>query len=122
MMNHKDVLTSAVNTLRDRAGQYGNEDLMFDRISRIATVMLDRVITPYEIALIHVATKMSRMAANPMNPDNYVDGVNYLAFSAQFVQSTQGSTAEDEDIAAMGKRYGFDARKELQQPDAQPQE
>jgi hypothetical protein len=87
---------------------------MFDRISRIVTVMLDRVVTPYEIALIQVATKMARMTANPQKEDNYVDGVNYLAFAAQFA-GIQMSTAEEEDIASMGKRYGFDARKEQQQ-------
>lgn len=103
-MNHKDVLSSAVNTLRDRGGQYGPEDLVFDRISRIATVMLDRVITPYEIAIIHVATKMARMTSDPKKADNYVDGVNYMAFAAQFA-GIQTSTAEEEEIAALARKF-----------------
>ncbi len=104
MMNHKDVLSSAVNTLRDRAGQYGQEDMVFDRISRIATVMLDRVVTPYDVAMIHVATKMARVASNPRHADNYVDGVNYMAFAAQFA-GIQTSTAEDEEIAALARKF-----------------
>ena len=104
MMNHKDVLSSAVNTLRDRGGQYGPEDMVFDRISRIATVMLDRVITPYDVAMIHVATKMARVASNPRHADNYVDGVNYMAFAAQFA-GIQTSTAEEEEIAALARKF-----------------
>jgi hypothetical protein len=104
MMNHKDVLSSAVNTLRDRAGQYGPEDLLFDRISRIATVMLDRVVTPYDVAMIHVATKMARIASSPRHADNYVDGVNYMAFAAQFA-GIETSTAEEEEIAALARKF-----------------
>lgn len=103
-MNHKDVLSEAVGTLRDRGGQYGPEDLVFDRISRIATVMLDRVVTPYEVALIHVATKMGRMTSNPQKADNYVDAVNYMAFAAQFA-GIKTSTAEDEEIAALARKF-----------------
>jgi len=109
MMNHKDVLSTAVVTLRDRAAQYGPEDQLFDRISRIATVMLDRIITPYDVAMIHVATKMARVASNPRHLDNYVDGVNYMAFAAQFAE-IQTSTAEEEDIAAMARKFGANAR------------
>ena len=103
-MNHRDVLSSAVETLKDRGGQYGPEDLLFDRASRIATVMLDRVVTPYEISLIHVATKMARMTANPAHTDNYVDSSNYLAFAAQFAE-VKMTTAEQEEIAAMARRF-----------------
>ena len=116
MMNHKDVLTSAVNTLRDRGARYGNEDMMFDKISRIATVMLDRVMTPYEVAIIHLATKMARMSVTPKHEDNYVDGVNYMAFAAQFAD-IERSTAEDEEIAALARRFA-----PAQAPDVPPQD
>ena len=114
MMNHKDVLSSAVNTLRDRGARYGNEDMMFDKISRIATVMLDRVITPYEVSLIHVATKMARMSVNPRKEDNYVDGVNYLAFAAQFA-GIQTTTAEEEEIAALARKFAPAPAPDVQQ-------
>ena len=93
-----------METLKDRGGQYGPEDLLFDRASRIATVMLDRVVTPYEISLIHVATKMARMTANQAQTDNYVDSINYLAFAAQFAE-VKMTTAEQEEIAAMARRF-----------------
>jgi hypothetical protein len=66
--------------------------------------MLDRVITPYEIAIIHVATKMARMTSDPKKADNYVDGVNYMAFAAQFA-GIQTSTAEEEEIAALARKF-----------------
>ena len=89
---------------------------MFDRISRIATVMLDRVVTPYDVAMIHVATKMARVASNPRHADNYVDGVNYMAIAAQFA-GIQTTTAEDEEIAALARRFA-----PAQAPDVPPQD
>lgn len=122
MMNHKDVLTSAVNTLRDRGARYGNEDMMFDKASRIASILVDRIVTPWEIAQIMIAVKQVRMSVDPKHEDNYVDIVNYTAFGAQFA-GIERSTAEEEEIAAMGRRYGFNARnmpeqqaEHLQQP------
>lgn len=66
--------------------------------------MLDRVVTPYDVAMIHVATKMARIASSPRHADNYVDGVNYIAFAAQFA-GIQTSTAEEEEIAALARKF-----------------
>lgn len=114
MMNHKDVLSSAVNTLRDRAVRYGNEDLMFDKASRIASILCDRIVTPWEIVQIMIAVKQVRMSVDPKNDDNYVDQVNYTAFAAQFA-NIERSTAEDEEIAALARKFAPVQHQEPQQ-------
>lgn len=75
----------------------------------MATIMLDRVVTPYEVAILLHAVKLARMSVNRKYSDNYVDGVNYLAFAAQFAE-LEMSNAEADEIAAMGRRYGFASR------------
>lgn len=107
MTNHKEVLSSAVNTLRDRVGQYGNEDQLFDRASRIASAMMARPVTPYELAMMQVAIKLARMTSNPRKLDNYVDSINYMAFAAQFGEVELG-TVEQEQIANIARRYSPD--------------
>lgn len=121
MINHKDVLTSAVNTLRDRGARYGNEDMMFDKASRIASILCDRIVTPWEIAQIMIAVKQVRMSVDPKQEDNYVDLVNYVAFGAQFA-GIERSTAEEEEIAAMARRFGANARNAAQNVTPTPEQ
>ena len=46
--------------------------------------MLNTEITAYEIAMVHVATKMARLQESRTVDNHYVDAMNYLAFAAQF--------------------------------------
>ena len=84
MTNHTDILSQAIHTLRERGSQYGSVEATFDRAAKLATLMLNTEITAYEIAMMHVATKMARLQESRTLDDNYVDAMNYLAFAAQF--------------------------------------
>ena len=58
--------------------------MCFDSISKIASLLLGAQITPFEVAMIHVSTKLARIQAAPTKDDSYIDVINYLAFAAQF--------------------------------------
>jgi hypothetical protein len=107
MMNHTEVLGMSVNTLRDRAAQYGHEEECFDRISQLATLTLNKAISPYDVAMILHCVKLGRLPTGRQTADHYVDGINYLAFAAQFAGlRTSVDTALEDDIAAfMAKRF-----------------
>lgn len=104
-MNHKEVLTGVASLLKARGDQYGPVDKCFERISSIASAILGKKITQHEVAIIHVATKLARMAESPKVADHYLDAINYMAFAAEFVkaESSTGANIED-DIAAMARR------------------
>jgi hypothetical protein len=106
MMNHTEVLGMSVNTLRDRAAQYGPEEECFDRVSQLATLTLNKAISPYDVAMILHCVKLGRLPTGRQTADHYVDGINYLAFAAQFANlRTSIETAIEDDIAAMAKRF-----------------
>jgi hypothetical protein len=68
--------------------------------------MINKDITPYDVAMILHCVKMGRLQEARALDDNYVDAINYLAFAAQFAGaqfSTQ--TIVEDDIAAMAKRF-----------------
>lgn len=84
--------------------------------------MLNTEVTPYEVAMIHVATKMARLQESRTVDDHYVDAMNYLAFAAQFAPIHEAPrvvdppykapTMKDEptgmveaDIAEIAKRF-----------------
>ena len=46
--------------------------------------MLNRNVTPYEVSMIQLCTKLGRHIETPAYEDNVLDGVNYLAFVGTF--------------------------------------
>ncbi len=83
-MEHKTVLTEAARVLGERGKEYGSPEACFTRIATVATNMLGRPVSRYEVAAILAATKMGRMMESPMKADTYIDLANYTAFMAQF--------------------------------------
>jgi hypothetical protein len=106
-MKHTEVLKTAALTLSARGRQYGPEEECFDRIAKLASIILNKNISPYDIAMIQVATKLGRLQEDRINSDSYVDGVNYLAFAAQFAgaQSSIETAVEDDTAAMIAKKF-----------------
>jgi len=85
----------------------------------MASLLLNTEITAYEIAMIHVATKMARLQESRAMDDHYVDAMNYLAFAAQFAPiheppkitqpiyspPTKTVGMVEDDIAEIAKRF-----------------
>lgn len=83
-MNHRDTLAEAERILAERAATYGGVEDCFLRIALIATQLLQKPVTPRDVAMIQVAVKLGRIAENPTHHDSYVDAINYLSFADEF--------------------------------------
>jgi hypothetical protein len=95
-MDHKQILKTASDILAQRGKQYGEVSDHFNRISQIATALLGKQVTPYDVVMIFHCTKLTRMQESPSDIDHYVDGVNYLAFAGQFAtKETKQMDAEN---------------------------
>lgn len=114
MMNHIEIMTQAVHTLQSRGNQYGPVEASFDKISKIATLVLNKEITPYDVACILHSVKLSRMSNDPTGPDHYVDGINYMAFMAQFSGATNApeEMSLEREIADAARQAAALARHE----------
>lgn len=86
-MKYNEAFIQAAREVDDRNKRYGNIDECFYRISKIATAFFGREVTPYEVAMILHFTKLGRIGDNKAYADNYVDGISYLAFAAQFAEA-----------------------------------
>ena len=80
-MDPHKTLEEAAKIIGERGQDYGGIEDNFTRIASIATLILNVQITAYQVAMIHVATKLARMAGSRDKHDNYVDAVNYVAFA-----------------------------------------
>ena len=84
MAHHVDILVGAARVLKERTEQYGSPYETHQRAAVIASAMLGKQLTHYDIVMIIHAVKLSRMAAGRGNIGHYEDAINYLAFAAEF--------------------------------------
>ncbi len=108
-MNHREVLKEAAGLIAERGKEYGPEDACFQRSADLASIILNKSISKYDVAMILHANKLARLQESRTKSDHYVDGINYLAFGAQFAQ--QGGSiavAVEDDIKVMATRLAPD--------------
>ena len=88
MNDHFRVLKQALEITKERGRTYdttgsGVEE-NFTRSASIASLFLNKHITPRDVALIMASVKMARIAIAPNHEDSFVDLVNYVSFGASF--------------------------------------
>jgi hypothetical protein len=101
-MEYENIMHSASEMFADRGAQYGDMKATLTRQAKIATLILGKPVTPYEVAMILHATKLGRLEGSRNKADTYIDGINYFAFAASFATASN-ETLED-DIVAMARR------------------
>jgi len=82
-----DLLTHAFELINARGAEYNTAhdlDQHFREAAAVASVVIGKEITARDIALVMHCVKLIRTKNAPGKLDNYVDGVNYLAFAACF--------------------------------------
>jgi len=115
MTNHSDILTQAAVTLADKHRRYGSVVDTFDRASLIATTVLGKHITLYDVSVIMHAMELAKISTKPTEDAHYVEGINSLALAAQFSRAEeQTKVALEEDIASMARKF---APVKYQQPE-----
>ena len=92
-MDHTAILTDAVITLRNRDDQYGNMAETMTRACQIFELITGSPLSPYHANVFTHALKLSRIRTSPGKLDNYVDGINYLAFAGEFAVPPGGAEA-----------------------------
>jgi len=100
-MEYIDIMSQSAGIYNDRASQYGDMRDMLDHQAKLATLVLGKPITAYDIAMISHVMKLGRLKNDRTNLDSYIDGINYLAFAGVISSS---KSIEDE-IAAMAKKF-----------------
>ncbi len=84
-MDHKTLLGTAFDILHDRDMQYGPADDGFTRACNIFELVTGIKLTKYQATIFLHCLKLSRIYQTPTKLDNYVDGINYLAFAGEFI-------------------------------------
>ena len=94
-------LEEAGDTLQDRGLEYGDPRHNLLRIYKIARILGIQLRDPADVALIFIATKLSRMVESPEREDSYIDLLGYGAVLAR----CRFSTPEDWDDVESDSEY-----------------
>ena len=82
-----DLLSHAFELINARGNDYDNASNLehnYREIAAVASVVVGKTLTPRDIAMVMHCVKLIRSKSAPEKLDNYVDGMNYLAFAACF--------------------------------------
>jgi hypothetical protein len=80
-------LSHAFELINARGADYDNANSLeqnFREAAAVASVVIGKDLTPRDVALILHCVKLIRGKSSPEKLDNYVDGMNYMAFAACF--------------------------------------
>ena len=82
-----DLLSLAFELINARGADYDNAasiEQNFREAAAVASVVTGKELTARDVALVLHCVKLIRGKSSPGKLDNYVDGMNYLAFAACF--------------------------------------
>ena len=96
-----DWVSDAGNTLEDRGMEYGDPRHNLLRIYKIARILGVQLRDPSDLAIIFIATKLSRMVESPEREDSYLDLIGYSAI----LGFCRFSTPEDWDDVESDSQY-----------------
>ena len=89
---HLEILIDAMRSITDHNIDYGEPAKNYERASALASMILGKPITPYEIAMIKLAVKLSRIAETPDLRSSYVELIACASFAGEFVNAGHVTT------------------------------
>ncbi len=99
-MHHTDYISASARILGERGQEYGPVEPCFERIANMASLLLNRNVSPFEVCIFHIATKLARSVESPTKSDTWIDLINYSAFAGQF-SAVRGTGNNAVNIAQM---------------------
>lgn len=84
-MEYRNLMGEAARVFNERNQKYGDMQVGMNTAAQIASLITGYHLTPHDVALVLHAVKLSRLNNDRVNPDNYMDGINYLAFAGELV-------------------------------------
>lgn len=85
-MNYSDIIQQSASIFSERDLEYGSVNEGMERACLIYNTITGEQMTPYQANMFLHSLKLSRIRKNARKADNYLDGINYLAFAGEAAQ------------------------------------
>lgn len=94
-MKANTLLRTLAGTLKQRGKDYGTMRENHKRIAAIWAVVLERPVTPEQVALCMAGVKMARLVQSPDHEDSWLDLAGYAAVGAEIADDGQSEEYDD---------------------------
>ncbi len=103
-MEAKSLLNEAKAKIEERGESYGPYRATYERAAIIANTTIGTQLSAYDVMMILHCVKLARIAGPGDQVDNYLDGVNYLAFAYEEKFGTAAGVvgAKDDTVTVSG--------------------
>lgn len=88
-MKARTLIQNLGATLKQRGKSYGSMLENHQRIADIWSVVLEKKVTPEQVALCMAGVKMARLIQSPDHEDSWLDLAGYAACGAEIVDDRQ---------------------------------
>ena len=90
-------IEEAQSTLNERGFEYGDPRCNLLRIYKLCRALGVQLRDPADLALVFIATKLSRMVESPMREDSYLDLIGYASIlgATRFADWSDFGTLEE---------------------------
>lgn len=97
MTTYKDLFMSAARKSNEDLPVVGAPADRFTNASVIASTMLGKVISPFEVSIIMAAVSLANLRTSPTHEGNYVDALGAFAMSGELSQDALSVEVRTED-------------------------
>lgn len=94
-MKANELMRTLAGTLRKRGKDYGSMRANHERIAAIWSVVLERPVTPEQVALCMAGVKIARLVQSPNHEDSWLDLAGYAAVGAEIADDGQTEQFDD---------------------------
>ena len=84
-MNKQQLLETALATVIDRGGNYGDVYINHERIAVMWTVIFGVEVKAAQVAMAMTALKLARLVETPDHQDSWIDIAGYAAIGSECV-------------------------------------
>lgn len=81
---HQELIAEAAGSFAEHMADYGEPAKNYERASALVSLLLNKPITPYEIAIIKLAVKLSRIAETSDFRRAYIEAIACIALAGEF--------------------------------------
>lgn len=88
-MDKKELLETALATVANRGGDYGDVYTNHERIAVLWTVIFGREVKAHQVAMAMAAVKLARLVETPDHQDSWIDLAGYAAIGSECIDGEQ---------------------------------
>lgn len=120
-MSYESIIRRSVDEENADIKLFGSTEAVFERASRIASIVLNKKISPYDVAMISTAIEMGRLPVNRADPEVFSKTINGIGIGYALAQHPESAAcaAEDNLRALVEKSSTAFIRPAISEPEQQ---